>query len=250
MPIRKYGPAPLPDRRVHGRASPALRHLVVAHATLQGIFESLHVVRLAAAAASGRDARGRLNEGQVDLLRSALVLAGAGLDAVIKRLAQDALPELLAVGSTRAAADKAFKTHVSAQIRDKTPSTSWTKAILEPDPRQAMIRLYVGECTRGSLQSEKDMRMVRDALGVAEKVITDPQIASLGPFLTARNQVAHDLDIKAPEDPSWGARHPRRITTVVAQCDLVLRLAGKFVDAVSDELGGPPPLGRPRSRRI
>ncbi len=140
MPIRKYSLASLPDRRVHRQASPALRHLVVAHSTLQGVFESLHIVRLAAADASGEDARGRLNEGEVDLLRSALVLAGSGLDAVLKRLAQDALPELLAVGSTRAAADKAFKAHVSAQIRDKTPSTAWTKAILDPDPRQAMIR--------------------------------------------------------------------------------------------------------------
>lgn len=131
MPIRKYSLAPLTDRRVHRRASPALTHLKVAHATLQGIFESLHVVR-EAAAVPGKDARGRLKEGEVDLLRSALVLAGAGLDAVVKRLARDALPELLAVGSTRAAADKIFKTHVSVQIRDKTPSTSWTQAILDP----------------------------------------------------------------------------------------------------------------------
>jgi len=98
----------------------------VAHTTLQGIFESLHVVRQAASS-SGKDARGRLNEGEVDLLRSALVLAGAGLDAVLKRLARDALPQLLAVGSTQVAADKAFKTHVSAQVRDKTPSTTWTQ---------------------------------------------------------------------------------------------------------------------------
>ncbi len=86
MSIRKYGLASLPDRRVHRQASPALRHLAVAHSTPQGIFESLHVVRLAAADVSGKDARGRLNEGEVDLLRSALVLAGAGLDAVLKRL--------------------------------------------------------------------------------------------------------------------------------------------------------------------
>ncbi len=141
MPIRKYSLATLPERRVHRRAAPALTHLGVAHTTLQGIFESLHVVRQAASA-SGRDARGRLKEGEVDLLRSALVLAGAGLDAVVKRLARDALPRLLAVGSTQVAADKAFKAHVSAQVRDKTPATSWTQAILDQDPRQAMIRLY------------------------------------------------------------------------------------------------------------
>jgi hypothetical protein len=121
----KYSLAPLPERRVHRGASPALTHLGVAHTTLQGIFESLHVVRQEASS-SGRDGRGPLNEGEVDLLRSALVLAGAGLDAVVKRLARDALPQLLAVGTTQAAADKEFKTHVSAQVRDRTPSTAWT----------------------------------------------------------------------------------------------------------------------------
>jgi hypothetical protein len=89
-----------------------------------------------------KDGRGRLKEAEVDLLRSALVLAGAGLDAVLKRLIRDALPELLAVGSTHPGADKVFKTHVSMQVREKKPSTSWTKAILDADPRQAMIRLY------------------------------------------------------------------------------------------------------------
>src|SRR6266567_3287831 len=233
MPIRRYSLAPLPERRVHRRAAPELTHLGVAHTTLQCIFESLHVVRQAASS-SGKDARGRLKEGEVDLLRSALVLAGSGLDAVVKRLARDALPQLLAVGSTQVAADKVFKTHVSAQIRDKTPSTSWTQAILDLDPRQAMIRLYVDECTRGSLQNEKDLRAMRAALGISDKTITDHQIAGLAPFLTARNQVAHDLDIKAPEDASWGPRYQRRITTVVAQCDSVLGIAGAFVDAVSD----------------
>jgi hypothetical protein len=248
MPVRKYSVAPLPERRVQPRAGPALKHLTVAHATLQGIFESLHVVRTAPGGPD-KDARGRLKEAEVDLLRSALVLAGAGLDAAVKRLARDALPELLAVGSGHPAADKAFKAYVSTQVRDKTPSNSWTKAILDADPRQAMIGLYVEEHTQGSLQKEKDLRAIRDALGVSDKVITDQQIADLRQFLTARNQVAHDLDIKAPGDESWGARYGRSAKTVVAQCDQVLGLVGAFVDAVSDELGGPSPLGRPRGTR-
>ena len=90
---------------------------------------------------------------------------------------------------------------------------------------------------------------MRAALGISDKSVTDHQIAGLAQFLTARNQVAHDLDIKAPGDASWGPRYQRRIKTVVAQCDSVLAIAGAFVDAVSDELGGPPPLGRPRGKK-
>ena len=51
----------------------------------------------------------------------------------------------------------------------------------------------------------------------------------------ARNYVAHDLDIKAPEDETWGPRYRHAAKTVVDQCDEVLGLAGAFVDAVSDE---------------
>src|SRR5689334_16041608 len=50
MSVRKYCVAPLPERRVHGRAAPALKHLTVAHQTLEGIFDSFHVVRTATGA--------------------------------------------------------------------------------------------------------------------------------------------------------------------------------------------------------
>lgn len=247
MAIKRYTVADLPERRVHPQAAPANKHLSVAHTTLRGVFDSLHVVREAASAGGG-DARGRLREPEIDLLRSALVLAGAGLDAVVRRLARDALPTLLAVGSSQSAAHKVFKTHVSVRVREKAPSGNWTDAILSDDPRQAMIHNYVSERTQGSLQSEKDLKGMRDALGVAKESISDEQIAGLGPFLTARNQVAHDLDIKDPDDASWGPRHTRKVTTVVAQCDLALGVADGFVQAVSEALGGPPPLGRPRKQ--
>lgn len=245
MPIRKYTVSSFPERRVHPRAAPADKHLAVAHTTLQGVFDSLHIVR-EAASPGGLEARGRLPESQVDLLRSALVLAGAGLDAVVKRLARDALPTLLAVGSTQRDANSTFKSHVSSQVREKVPSPSWTKAVLADDPRQAMIKVYVAERTQGSLQSEEDLKRMRTALGIGEGSIPDERISGLATFLTAQNQVAHDLDIKDPADESWGPRRSRRVTTVVNQCDLALGLSDSFVVAVSEALGGPPPRGRPK----
>ena len=112
-----------------------------------------------------------------------------------------------------------------------------------------MICLYVEERTQEDLQKEKDLRAIRGALGVSDQTITDQQIADLRPFLTARNQVAHDLDIKDPDDDTWGPRYRRSAKAVVDQCDQVLGLAGAFVDAVSGQLGGPPPLGRSRVKR-
>lgn len=240
--------ANLPERRVHPRARPANQHLTVAHTTLEGVFDSLHVVRLAETAGD-KDARGRLRKSEVDLLRSALVLAGAGLDAVVKRLARDALPTLLAVGSVETAAHKAFKAHVASQMSNRAPSGSWKKAILADDPRQAMIEVYVAERTQGSLQSETDLKRMREALGISVDSVSDVRISSLAAFITARNQVAHDLDIKGPADESWGPRRSRKTTTVVKQCNLALSLSDSFVIAVSEALGGPPSLGRPKGAK-
>lgn len=111
-----------------------------------------------------------------------------------------------------------------------------------------MIGLYVEERTQGSLQSEDDLTAMREALGISEDQIPDAQIVALRPYLTARNQVAHDLDIKSPQDETWGTRYPRHVTTVVKQCGDALLLADAFVAAVSEALGGPQKLGRPTKR--
>lgn len=89
MSVWKYSVAPLPEPRVHGRAAPALKHLTVAHQNAGGHLRESSCADDSAGRA-GHGWPGRLKEAEVDLLRSALVLAGAGLDAVLKRLARDA----------------------------------------------------------------------------------------------------------------------------------------------------------------
>lgn len=245
MPIRRYELKSLPELRVNSAVTPALNQLKTAHLTISGVLDSLHVVRQANA--SG-DARGRLREAEVDLIRAAVVFAGASLDAVVKRQARDALPALLAVGSANRLSLKEFKSHVSASIRDKQPSKTWTDAVLADDPRQAMVEVYVSNLTTGSLQSTTDLKRMRTALGIAVEELADHRIDELGPFLKARNQIAHDLDTKDPSDSTWGQRHGRTVSTTVSQCDAVLAIATIYVQQVSVALGGPPKRGRPRKR--
>ncbi|MHB8794811.1 MAG: hypothetical protein ACYC90_05010 [Candidatus Nanopelagicales bacterium] len=231
MPIRKYVLAPLPARRLDSKARPAARHLVTAHQTVNGILESLHVVRLAAIAQSGSGTQGRLREGEVDLLRSALVLSGAGLEAVLKRLAHDTLPTLLTTAGRHPEANKSYSRFVSTRL-DGPPSKALRTAILSNAPRRSLVRLHVEAVTAGSIQSERDLINLRDAFGILSAV-PDARIFGLRQFFLARNQVAHDLDLCSPNDGNPGPRHSRRITTVVAQCDEVLTVAGEFLDAVS-----------------
>lgn len=243
MTIKKYGLTPLGDFKVHPQ--PAVNHLKVAHATLTGLFESLHVVRISARE-DRSDHRGRMTAPEVDLLRSMLVLAGAGLDAVLKRLAEDAIPLVIAIGPNGKTAKSTFKSHVAANVQEKGTSKDWMDAVLSDDPRKAMLDLYVAAKIKGSLQSEEGLRSMRDALGIAATAISDSDIASLGPFLKARNQVAHGLDLKKPEDRTSSSkassgRYARKVKDVADQCDAVLALARSFVDAVSLDMNGSRP---------
>lgn len=239
MALRKYELPELASEALHVKARPAGQHLKTAHATLQGVFSSLHVVRVAEAAESRTSHRGRPTEPQVDLLRSALVLAGAGLEAVVKRLTQDTLPILLLPKSSARDSKKMMKEFIRARL-DQKPTADLVHAITSDMPRHAMARVYVNELTSGSIQSEKDLRRLREALGIGDSIIPEARITALRPFLTARNQVAHDLDLKDPSDPSRGKRRSRSITTVVHQCTEAMAVAESFVVAVSDKLGGPP----------
>lgn len=236
MPIKKYQLAALELPRVHPRVGAARQQLLVAHTTLQGIFESLHVVRTSAAEQPGGTHRGRLREGEVDLLRSAIVLAGAGLDAVLRRLATDALQALLESPAKYPLAVKRYREHVAGQVKDRQAPKSWIEAILADDPRPEMVRLYVTHLTSGSLQNETDLKRLRDALGLNLSTLSDDRIAGLQGFLTARNQVAHDLDLKRPGDQSRGHRYTRAVPKVLEQCMEVVAITSTFVVGTSEEL--------------
>ncbi len=174
--------------------------------------------------------------GNLNLLRCAIVLAGAGMDAVLRRLATDALPVMLASPIKHPDTAKKFKQHVSEQVKEKGAPKSWIEAILADDPRPEMVRLYVEALTKGSLQNETDLKRLRDALGVREAVVSDETVAGLKGFLIARNQVAHDLDLKRPDDETRGNRYTRTVRTVLEQCDQLIQLNTAFVIEVSDLL--------------
>lgn len=234
MTIKKYELDALELPKVHPLARPASRQLKVAHTTLQGVFESLHVVR--ENTRGEKDSRGRLNEGEVDLLRSSIVLAGAGLEAVLKRLVSDALPGLLGTPRKNSGAVRKYKEYVRGQFQDRGATGAWIEAIISEDPRPQMTSLYIDALISRSIQSETELRAVRDALGIDEEQVPNDRIAGVRGFLSARNQVAHDLDLKKPKDESRGQRYQRTIPKVLGHCNEAVSLTSCYVLCVSDLL--------------
>lgn len=218
------------SRKPHGcppEAEGAWRYLQGAHASVSGLFDTLHVLRLKSATKS--DARGRLSHDQTDQLRAAIVFTSAGLDACLSRLLRDALPAL--VNGNHDAEGK-FKAFLHGKLSDKV-SNPLRAAITNVDPRAKLIDLYVDTLTGSSLQGHKDLQKVRDALGIPEQEIPNADLERLGPFFAARNEVAHELDLVNPTGRGSSTRRDRRMNDVRDQCDEVLQQITKFIIATA-----------------
>ena len=204
----------------------AWKYLRATHQSVDGLFDALHVVRSAKRTSENR---GTLSADQQDLLRAALVFTSSGLDACLTKLLHDTLGTLIA---TNRSAEKEFKTWVSGQLNGRASGKiggDLQKAILDENPREQLVALYVAARTAPSLQATKDLRTVRDALGLTTEHISDDLLDGLAPFLTARNEIAHELDLVVPTGPGTSTRRERNMDLVRSQCDEVLTVAAAII---------------------
>lgn len=211
------------------------------HRSVQGLFDSLQVLRDVARKEGNEERRGRLGEDQIDLLRAAIVFAAAGMDGTLKRLLQDALPRLV---DSSPAAEKRFKQQISDWLKTEGRVPGFARdALLDREPRTKLIDLYVSRLTGSSLQSSGDIKGVRDALGIEAETIPNEVIESLGQFFHARNQIAHELDLQATRQRGDRSRRQRKMTTVRNQCDQALLVTQQLINATCAALA-------PQRRRV
>lgn len=181
---------------------------------------------------------------QSDLLRAAIVMAGATVDAVLKALVAEGLPALLDAGHNPS--DRKMRSWAAERVEIEPGLAK--RLVSSPNAGAAIINAYVGQLGNGSLQSTEDVRRVRDALGIKpEGVFSDDAIDFLKPFFRARNQVVHELDWKTPTGKRAPERRHRGPTQVRNDCQLAIEIAEDFVLATEDLL--PTVLLAPAKRR-
>lgn len=196
-----------------------------AHDSINDLFGTLHSLRDAKIKKGVPIAR--LSHGEVDILRSALVFSGAGLDAVLKQLTRDALPTLL---KTHLATQGALKEY-SGRLGSQEP-TKARSILMSLDPTQARIDAYMADLTKGSLQGHKELIKLRRALGLPEAgALSDTVLGGFSDFFIARNQVVHELDLLKPTGPGTFSRRTRRMKETREHCDAAVKLAGEFIVA-------------------
>ncbi|MFH9677935.1 hypothetical protein [Streptomyces globisporus] len=223
----------------HANTDKAQRFLASAYDSVEAVLANLEIVRVARRQEDG-DLRGRLASNEEDLLRAALTFAGAGIDSALKQLIRDTLAVLVPINKD--AASK-FQTHAEARLSHEQAPKLLARYLTSGDPRQALIDDYVYELTGSSLQSTEQVQKVAGALGVTDAKLRK-RIGELKPLFVARNEIVHELDLKAPEKP--GDRH-RRIRYIAKTKEMThhgLETTQQIVNAVAKSLGSPGPHGK------
>lgn len=218
---------PLPSFAYKRQTIDAARRLVGAHASVQGLFDTLHAVR-EAKRKGGQELR-RLSHGETDLLRAAVVFAGAGIDAVLKQLLEDALVTLL----DRSTAARGKLSAYAATLPSNEPVLA-KKVLMAPSADRMLRDSYLQKLTKGSLQSEKELRSVRDALGIAPAGgFTDAQLGRHADFFVARNEIVHELDLRKPDGPGDPSRRYRAMKTCRDLANDALQLSSDYIRATN-----------------
>lgn len=203
----------------------AVRRLTGAHDSINDLFGTLHSLRDAKIKKGVPIAR--LSHGEVDILRSALVFSGAGLDAVLKQLTRDALPTLLSI---HPAAQGALREY-SGRLNTLEP-TKAKSILMSLDPTKALRDTYMADLTKGSLQGHKELIKLRKSLGLPDAgALADTPLSGFSDFFIARNQVVHELDLLKPTGPGTFSRRTRRMKETRERCDAAVKLAGDFIVA-------------------
>jgi hypothetical protein len=175
---------------------------------------------------------GRTSDQDQDLLRAMLVFACAGVDAAMKALIEDALPDL---ADMDLAVQGKLDQFAERYLADGGAVSSKALARVlghAGSPRQALVQQFIQDLTGGSLQSSAQLQTVCGALGV-----TDPDLRreadDLNVVFRARNQIIHELDLAAE---GWFKRRQRAMRHMVEMANDALAVAQGIINSVCENL--------------
>ena len=137
-----------------------------------------------------------------DLLRAMVVFAGAGLDATLKQIVKDALPDVLRKSRTARENFEKFTVRYLCRTEDTgdeaadlLPSLKRIASLMAEDsPRQALIDLLVEERTNHSLQSGEELMRTVSVLGVTGFNLNTKHLNAF----VVRNDIVHEMDVQFP----------------------------------------------------
>lgn len=216
----------LPLRKLDGvrqpLVRPAYRILTSAHVSVVELFDAVDALDTARRRANGSP-KGRKSKSEIDILRSAIVLTSAGLDASMKRLVTDVGRHLIMQDGTGARHE--YELQLKREMEKRKVSDPLRQAVLAVDPVDELLTFYLSEKTKASFQGSGDLKKrVRHTLGISSSVVSDSVLEGLNSFFQSRNKIVHSMDLQDPSSDSLAREH-RDFNVVVTQCNMVFEVA-------------------------
>lgn len=170
----------------------------------------------------------------VDLHRAALLFAGAGLDATLKQLLRDRTKDAID-GAGMEAFDTFVERHLRGKAGDVNIKLLGHYLARGSRARSELLTAYVEDLTGGSLQSSEQVLSVMAALGVRNDSLKR-RVIKLKPGFTARNEIAHELDLADPQasgDSINGHRRPRPPNEILPWIHEMLEIAQLIMNEIN-----------------
>ena len=141
--------------------------------------------------------RGVLTDQEQDILRAALVMSCAGIDASIKQATRDCFEKLFQRNEKGYELFQRFIQKRLAGDGDSGISSTGNKflalILAETNPRQKLIVEYIRELTSDSLLSFEQLKKTSAELGIDKGLILEE--VKLRKIFVVRNTIIHELDI-------------------------------------------------------
>jgi hypothetical protein len=181
--------------------------------------------------------RGVLTDQEQDILRAALVMSCAGLDAAMKQAIRDCIEDLLEKDQqVREGFEKFIRKRISGEndLLEISGGAKFLASVLaDRKPRQKLIEDYIKELTGESLQSTDEILRTAAALGLDYRSLK-LDISGLKEIFRIRNKIIHELDIDL--DAAKRKRRVRSQTDLLDNSDLILSTAKAIIDGLDAKL--------------
>jgi len=179
---------------------------------------------------------GAATDEQQDILRAAVVMAGACIDSCLKQLFKDCLADLIPKDE---GVKRELETFTERALR-RTDSESGidcrilARALTSPQPIEFLSEAYIYDLTGASLQSPDQLFAACRALGLRPEGDAKLNKKQLRWVFDARNQIVHELDIDF--DAPRRNRFQRRIGDTIDMANQLLSVSERILEKVHQKL--------------
>lgn len=233
---QRFKPVDLPVPVAAAATSGAQERLRAAAESVNNVLLNMELARAVDRDIKQKALRGRLSEAHIDLLRAAIVFAGAGLDASLKELIRGTIRE---VWTRNDLAREKFQQFAGSHLAPAGEPVSVARlAEILASPRGSqdeLLKQYERSLTGGSLQSAQQVAVVCSALGVQSKQLRErlKEGGVLDQMFRARNEIIHELDLAV------SGKRSRPLSTAREFATQALSVTQEIINAVSSTLSTP-----------